>query len=319
MPSVTVIGCVQVDVLLTPVTELPPAGTSAFVDDMTVRVGGAGANAALALAEVGTVPRLVGCVGDDHLGHWILDVLGAHGMAGDVSVDPQGRTGVTVACEAPVRDRSFLTYLGVTATASSGMVPTDALVADHVLLCDYFCAPAMRGEPSRRLLAEARAGGATTYFDTSWDPHGWGADTRDEVLGLLPLVDVFLPNEAEACALAATASVSEAGEALQAASGGRVVVKLGARGCMAFGPGGARVTIPAPAVDAADTIGAGDAFNAGLVAAMAAEQDWTDGLQAATAFASEVVARPSESRHAATDTQASMNRSVDMATPERRG
>ena len=89
------------------------------------------------------------------------------------------------------------------------------------------------------------------------------------------------------------------------------MVKLGAHGCMAFGPDGARIATPAPVVDAADTIGAGDAFNAGLVAAMAAEQDWGDVLQAATAFASEVIARPSEDRHAA-------NRSVDMVTPERR-
>jgi sugar/nucleoside kinase (ribokinase family) len=318
MPSVTVIGCVQVDVVLTPVADLPPAGTSVFVDDMSLRVGGAGANAALALAEVGIAPRLVGCVGDDHLGSWILDQLLAHGLAGDVSVDEHGRTGVTVACEAPLRDRSFLTYLGVTATASSAIVPADALTADHVLLCDYFCAPGMRGEPSRRLLEAARAGGATTYFDTSWDPDGWEEQTREELFGLLPLVDVFLPNEAEACALAETASVPAAGRRLQAASGGWVVVKLGASGCVAFGPRGAQLTSPAPAVEAADTIGAGDAFNAGLVAALADEREWSDVLPAATAFASSVVARPSDGRHAATDANvASLNPSADLATRRR--
>jgi sugar/nucleoside kinase (ribokinase family) len=314
MPSVTVIGCVQVDLVLTPVADLPPAGTSLFVDDMSLRVGGAGANAALALAEVGIPPRLVGCVGDDQFGHWILDELLAHGLAGDIRVDRHGRTGLTVACEAPLRDRSFLTYLGVTATASSAIVPPDAMTADHVLLCDYFCAPGMRGEPSRELLAAARAGGATTYFDTSWDTDGWPEETRQELFGLLPLVDVFLPNEAEACALAATASVPAAGQLLQAASGGWVVVKLGAKGCVAFGPDGAQLASPAPVVEAADTIGAGDAFNAGLVAALAAERDWGDVLPAATAFASSVVARPSGGRHAATNAKAaSPNPSLDMA------
>src|SRR4051794_38616189 len=167
MASVTVIGCVQVDLVLTPVNELPEAGASAFVDDMSLRVGGAGANAALALGEVGMSPRLVGCVGDDHFGRWILDELEPYGLAGDISVDDRGRTGLTVACEAPLRDRSFLTYLGVTATASSAIVPADALSTDHVLLCDYFCAPGMRGAPSRELLAAAAAAGATTYFDTA--------------------------------------------------------------------------------------------------------------------------------------------------------
>jgi sugar/nucleoside kinase (ribokinase family) len=318
MPSVTVIGCVQVDLVLTPVSELPRAGTSAFVDDMSVRVGGAGANAALALAEVGMAPRLVGCVGEDHFGRWILDQLRPYGLAGDISVDGHGRTGLTVACEAPLRDRSFLTYLGVTATASSAIVPDDALSADHLLLCDYFCAPGMRGAPSRELLAAARAEGATTHFDTSWDAAGWEQETREELFELLPLVDVFLPNEAEACALADTESVASAGRRLQARSGGWVVVKLGASGCVAFGPDGARLTSTAPAVEAADTIGAGDAFNAGLVAALAAERDWSEVLPAATAFASSVVARPSGGRHAATDGDiASLNPSADMATPRR--
>jgi sugar/nucleoside kinase (ribokinase family) len=298
MPSVTVIGCVQVDLVLTPVAELPPAGTSVFVDDMSLRVGGAGANASLALAELGIAPRLVGCVGDDHFGRWILGMLRRHGLAADVQMDPHGRTGLTVACEAPLRDRSFLTYLGVTATATSAIVPADALTADHLLLCDYFCAPGMRGESSRRLLAEARAGGATTYFDTSWDAGGWRPETREELFGLLPLVDVFLPNEAEACALAATASVPAAGRLLQEATGGWVVVKLGPRGCIAFGPDGARMTTPAPVVEATDTIGAGDAFNAGLVAALAAGRAWSDVLPAATAFASRMVARPSDGRYA---------------------
>jgi sugar/nucleoside kinase (ribokinase family) len=318
MPSVTVIGCVQVDLVLTPVSELPRAGTSAFVDDMSLRVGGAGANAALALDEVGMAPRLVGCVGDDHFGRWILDQLRPHGLAADISVDGAGRTGLTVACESPLRDRSFLTFLGVTATASSEIVPADALSADHVLLCDYFCAPGMRGEPSRELLAAARAAGATTYFDTAWDTDGWPPRTREELLGLLPLVDVFLPNEAEACALAATESVADAGSLLQAASGGWVVVKLGASGCIAFGPGGARMESKAPAVEAADTIGAGDAFNAGLVAALAARRGWGDVLLAATAFASSVVARPSGDRHAATNAKdASLDPSGDMATARR--
>src|SRR3954451_3044041 len=298
MQSVTVIGCVQVDLLLAPVHDLPPAGASAFVEDMSLRVGGAGANAALALAEAGILPRLVGAVGDDHFGRWILDQLADFGLADDIAVDPEQPTGLTVAVEAPRRERSFLTYLGVTGTANAAIVPPASLAADHVLLCDYFCAPALRGEPTRRLLDSARALGARTYFDTAWDTEGFPAPTREELYAILPLVDVFLPNEAEACALAGTDSVATAGRTLQRRSGGWVVIKLGPDGCMAFGPHGGRLASPAPAVEPADTTGAGDAFNAGLVAARAAGRDWQDALGAATALASSLVARPSNHRHA---------------------
>src|SRR3954447_7046797 len=297
MQSVTVIGCVQVDLLLAPVHDLPPAGASAFVDGMSLRVGGAGANAALALAEAGVLPRLVGAGGDDHFWRWILDALADFGLADDIAVDPEQPTGLTVAIEAPERERSFLTYLGVTRTASASIVPEACLAADHVLLCDYFCAPALRGEPTRRLLGTARELGARTYFDTAWDTDGFQASTRDELYEILPLVDVFLPNEAEACALAGTGSVARAGRALQRRSGGWVVIKLGADGCMAFGPHGGRLASPAPVVEPTDTTGAGDAFNAGLVAAFAAGQDWPAALAAATGFASNLVARPSNNRH----------------------
>jgi sugar/nucleoside kinase (ribokinase family) len=297
MSTVTVIGCVQVDLLLAPVLDVPPPGTAAFVDHMNLRVGGAGANAALALTEAGMTPRLVGAVGDDHFGRWVLEQLADFGLGEDIVVDPEQATGLTVAVEAPGRDRSFITYLGVTGTANAEIVPPSSLACEHLLVCDYFCAPALRGEPTRQLLETARELGARTYFDTAWDTDGFTAATREEIHAILPLVDVFLPNEAEARALAGTESVTKAGRELQRRSGGRVVIKLGADGCMAFGPHGGRLASPAPVVDAKDTTGAGDAFNAGLIHALASGRGWPDALQAATGLASSLLARPSNDRH----------------------
>src|SRR5262249_30761505 len=127
---------------------------------------------------------------------------------------------------------------------------------------------------------------------------GFQAATREELFRILPLVDVFLPNEAEACALAATDVVAKAGRELQRRSGGWVVVKLGPHGCIAFGPHGGRLASPAPVVEPTDTTGAGDAFNAGLVSAFASGRDWPEALTAATGLASSLVARPSNHRHA---------------------
>jgi sugar/nucleoside kinase (ribokinase family) len=297
--TVTVIGCVQVDLVLNPVADLPPSGATLFVDQMGMRAGGAGANAALALAEVELPPRLIGCIGDDSLGRWMLDQLPG-GLTDELLVVPDGRTGLTVACQAPGRDRTFLTYLGVNATWSLSMIPADALASRHVLFCDYFCAPALHGSAARDLLRTARDAGATTYFDTAWDPHGWAPDTRAEVRDLLPDVQVFLPNEAEALALAGVSdSVHEAARVLQRISGGWVVVKLGPRGCLAVGPDGAELSAPAPAMPIADSTGAGDAFNAGLIAALSDGKSWPDALAAATGLATAIAARPSDARYSA--------------------
>jgi sugar/nucleoside kinase (ribokinase family) len=295
--SVTVIGCVQADVVMSPVTELPQPGATTLTDHMTFRVGGAGANAALAFVETGMPVRLMGCVGSDQLGHWMREQIVAAGLTDELAVLSDAPTGLTVALQSAQRDRTFLTYLGVNAAWGPEQIPIDALRCDNLLLCDYFVAPALQGEAARGLLQAARAAGARTFFDTSWDPGGFTAATRSQVRALLRSVDVFLPNEAEARALTGCSETRKAARALQADSGGWVVVKLGPRGCLAVGPDEAELTAAAPAVVAADTTGAGDAFNAGLVHALSEGADWPQALQAATRFASAIIARPPGDRH----------------------
>jgi sugar/nucleoside kinase (ribokinase family) len=293
-----VIGCVQADVVMSPVTDLPSPGGTLLTDQMAIRVGGAGANSALASVEAGMQVRLIGCVGDDQLGQWMCEQVAGAGLADELVVLAGETTGLTVVLESPARDRTFLTYLGVNARWEAATIPDGALTCDNLLLCDYFVAPALRGNAARTLLQTARARGARTFFDTSWDPAGFSAQTRAEVGELLPYVDVFLPNEVEACALAdRPGDATEAARALQDVSGGWVVVKLGPRGCLAVGPDGTELAAPAPAVAVPDTTGAGDAFNAGLVHALAQGASWREALSTATRFATAIISRPSDSRY----------------------
>lgn len=296
--GITVIGCVQADVVMGAVTDLPAPGGTLLTEQMTVRVGGAGANAALAAVEAGMEVRLIGCLGEDQMGTWMREELARAGLADELLMVPGETSGLTVALESPARDRTFLTYLGVNAVWEAAMIPDDALACENLLLCDYFVAPRLRGEVARRLLDTARARGARTFFDTTWDPGGFSSETRSEVRDLLASVDVFLPNEVEAYAIAGeSGDAATAARALQAVSGGWVVVKLGPRGCLAAGPDGAEIIVPAPIVTVADTTGAGDAFNAGLVQALGRGMSWREALTTATSFATTIIARPSNDRY----------------------
>src|ERR1700740_2942366 len=169
---------------MNPVTDLPSPGGTLLTEQMTIRVGGAGANAALASVEAGMRVRLIGCIGEDQLGGWMREQLLRAGLVDDLVVLTGGTTGLTVALESPERDRTFLTYLGVNASWESATIPDDALTCDNLLLCDYFVAPALRGDAAKRLLDTAQARGARTFFDTTWDPDGFSEQARAEVRAL---------------------------------------------------------------------------------------------------------------------------------------
>ncbi len=164
----------NLDVLVRDVRSLPAPGEERFVDSAEIRTGGAAANAALALAALGIRPRLVGAVGDDPAGRLIRDDIAAHGLdLTDVRTLPGVPTGVSVALEAPDRDRSFLTAAGALAAFDVSMVPPDALGTAFVLVTGTFLLPGLGHEGTAALLRDAKYRGATVLFDPGSDPEGW--------------------------------------------------------------------------------------------------------------------------------------------------
>ena len=143
---------------------------------------------------------------------------------------------------------------------SRGVVlSTGAARASAAFPGSFFLLTALRPE-MRELLREARRRGLTTSMDPGWDPRGqWGNDIH----AMLPFIDVFLPNETEAMAIASPGTPEKV---LAALSGDArtVVVKRGAEGCMA-GNGNTALRCPAFKVKAVDVASARDIFDAGFL------------------------------------------------------
>ncbi|HEY8821496.1 MAG TPA: PfkB family carbohydrate kinase [Dermatophilaceae bacterium] len=295
--SISVIGNIQLDVLASPVSALPTPGGDTVVERIAVRTAGAAGNVSLALAALGVQHRLFGTVGDDDAGRWVISELERLGLEKDIRIVPGEATGISIALEAPERERSFLTAHGVLSTYGITDLPSDAWESDLVLLTGYFSLPGLRGEGSLKILQNAKTMGAQTFFDTGWDPEEWAGDAANEVLAMLPHVDVFLPNESEAFALTGETDAASAAAALTDHCRGWVVVKLGSRGLLATGPSGAQLTIDAPAVKAIDTTGAGDSLAAGLLASLADGHDVASALATGVRVASTVVGRDSHRRY----------------------
>jgi sugar/nucleoside kinase (ribokinase family) len=295
--SISVIGNVQLDVLASPVTAMPNPGGDTVIDRIAVRTAGAAGNVSLALAALGARHRLFGAVGDDDAGRWVASELRRLGLGEDLLVVRGQMTGISIAVEAPARERAFLTSHGVLTGYGINDIPPGAVTADLVLVTGYFSLPALRGGGTRRLLHRARAAGAQTFFDTGWDPEEWEGGAAQEVLDLLPLVDVFLPNEPEALALTGERTARAALSALTRSCPGWVVLKRGPQGVLAAGPQGQRLEIEAPPVQAVDTTGAGDSLAAGLLAELAGGADMAAALHTGVRVASTVVGRASQHRY----------------------
>jgi sugar/nucleoside kinase (ribokinase family) len=295
--AVNVVGNIQLDVLANPVTALPEPGGDAIIDRIDVRPAGAAGNVSLALHALDCPHRLFGLLGDDFAGRLVHTHLTRLGLADDVRMIEGETTGVSIAVEAPGRERAFWTAHGVLERQTTSALGEDCLRADLVLITGYFTVPAFREAPGE-MLRRAHDHGAFVLFDTGWDTDDWAGGGRDEVLALLPMVDVFLPNEAEALALAQRDDPVEAAQVLHEHCGGWVAVKLGDRGVLAVSPQDEMWRIPAPEVaTVVDTTGAGDSLSAGLLSGLARGDDVLQGLQLGVRVASTAIGRASADRY----------------------
>jgi sugar/nucleoside kinase (ribokinase family) len=265
--DLVVIGDCNPDVLVLGGDVTPAFGQQEkLVDSMSLTVGGSAAITAVAAARLGLSVALVAAVGADPAGEFMLGELRRAGVdTSAVAVRGDVPTGMTVALSRG-GDRAILTALGAIDSLTAADVPASLLGrARHVHASSYFLLAGSLGPGLASVFAAARVAGAVTSLDTNWDPSGrWG---DGHLRAVLAQADLLLPNRAEALRLAGGApDLATAGQVLTA-GGARLVVKLGPPGALCIdGSRWDRVGL-AP-VTPVDETGAGDCFNAGLIAGL---------------------------------------------------
>ena len=232
-----------------------------LVEGMSLMIGGSAAITVVAAARLGLRVALVAAVGDDPAGGLMLALLAGEGVDTSAVLVRRGQaTGMTTVLSTGA-DRAILTALGAMTSLTAADVPP--LRTRHLHVSSYFLLERVLGPGLAGLLAAARGRGVTTSVDTNYDPAGrWGDHRLRAALGQ---TDVFLPNEAEALAISGQPDVGAAAAALSGEHGRSVVIKLGERGALC-GSDGPLVSVPVERP--VDTTGAGDCFNAGLIAGL---------------------------------------------------
>lgn len=233
---------------------------------VALRQGGSAANAARWLARLGARSTLVTSVGRDAVGRALVDALRKDGVtvrASRASGRATGKIGVVVMFGG---ERSFVADRG----AADELRPTDLRAGwfdAHLLhLPAYSLIGSPLGDAGRRAIELARSAGALVSLDlASAGPllaHGRRAAHR--------LVEEAAPDVLFSTAAEAEAFLGgyDVGGLLDAAP--LAIVKRGAGGATLLARGIAgthRFEVATPPLTAADTTGAGDAFDAGFLAA----------------------------------------------------
>lgn len=263
--SIVCLGIMVADVVGRPVVDVPQPGRLSLVDDMSLHTGGCAINTATVLARFGLPVEVIGKVGHDPFGDYLVQTLTDRGIGvGGVRRDARAGTSATMVMVSPDGERRFIHYIGANARLTRADIDLDLIRRASILhIAGSLVLPGIDGQPTAELLKESRSAGAITFLDTVWDATGrW----MELMAPCLPHIDYFVPSLPEAQAMVEREEPLDVAQALLDQGVGTVALKMGRAGSLVMNQAGETHHIPAYRVQAIDSTGAGDAFAAGFIA-----------------------------------------------------
>ena len=281
-PRVGCAGILVADIYCGPMRELPGEGQLLAVETIPLKVGGCAANVAIGVRKQGIDVEVTGCVGDDPSAGVIEGSFRDLGI-GSARVHrlPSSPTSKTVILLVEGEDRRYIHTFGANAGFAVSHLADDWLeTLDVLYLGGIGLLPGLREGELAALLRRCRDRQIVTVVDVVLP--------RDQtnysgVIGVLPHIDYFLPNDDEARALTGEENPEAMLASLKAAGAKSVIMTLGSGGALAFDDEH-RYRCSAYSGRAVDPSGAGDAFAAGFVTGVARELPTEASLRLASAL-----------------------------------
>lgn len=255
-------------------------GPGELVDSYHLTTGGAESNVAIGIARLGGRSRWIGRVGADAAGRKVLRDLRAESVNTRAVVDADAGTGLMTK-EQRVPGRSAVHYAR-TDSAGSRLSPADidpADIADAAILHVTGITSALSASAAAAVDAAvdiAAASGVPVSFDVNHRASLWrGRDAAAVYRRLAARATIVFAGEDEASLIVGAGDPRTLAARLAELGPQTVVVKRGSAGALALHEGvfAERAAVVVPVID---TVGAGDAFVAGYLAATMAGAD-TDG------------------------------------------
>jgi len=280
MSTVIVIGAINLDCMAF-LPHYPAEGENLRARELRCCLGGRGANQAVALNHLKVTSLLLGKVGNDFAGDYILSILRKYKMNTEYIF--KSNTGKTGLCSILVSPGGENTIIGFPAV--NRMIQPDFLTRFEYLfeLAEWLSVSLEYPEDT---VAFALKLAKKCRLKTVLDPSPL-IDLPKQALW--PMVDYVLPNQKELKVLTGEEKMLQGANVLKHWGAGEVIVKQGAAGC-SFLHQDNLINVPAfPAKTVIDTTGAGDLFNAAFIYGMIQSDSIPRSVQIANLVASYAV------------------------------
>jgi sugar/nucleoside kinase (ribokinase family) len=265
--KICVIGDINVDVITLLSGPLQKNTDTTSVNAITL--GGSTCNIAVWLTHLGAETDLVGAIGDDVLGTWVITQLQAFGVSDKhIRTVNNNRTGTCVILVDETGARSMMPDFGANLVQGVDQALEDLInESDIVVMSAYtFLRPESR-KFALDILECVENSNARMVIDAASSSPITNAGP-EKVRKYLARADLVLANEDEFAALAAGALGNWTSEFRN------LIVKRGERGALWLYKGQEVASVKAEDVKVLDTTGAGDAFCAGLLSQLRLRDNW---------------------------------------------
>lgn len=290
--DVICLGILVADVFCSPLDALPTAGELKLVDEIILQVGGCAANTAVSLSKLGTRVAVMGKVGSDAFGQFIIDDLASKGLdTKGITRSTEVGTSKTMIIPVISEDRRFIHTLGANADLSYDDIDLEAVSQGKILYVGgYLGLPRLDQKSLVSLLKYARDKGLSTVLDVIVPSGAFSYDLGFHLAEALAYTDVFLPNDDEARLLTGESEPEKQAQIFLEQGCGTVVITMGEKGTLLKTKD---LTLRADIfhVPVVDPSGAGDAFDAGFIAGLLWGWDLKRTLELASAVGASAVTK----------------------------
>ena len=262
-PEILVLGDINADIIAR-VKSWPEPGEECLAERLELHCGGVGANCALALRRWGVSVRLIGSVGKDEFGKFLLKTLAADGVnVRSIERTAHAMTGMLYINVTPDGQRTFFGSRGANQLVGRLGRRESRLLwrARAASLMGYSFLNTTGEAAAQQIIAAVHRNNGWVSLDVGMEP---SKKVPEKILRVAKTVDLLFLSSEEATTLTGHRNPERAFNSLLELGIPQVVMKVGKRGCSIVDDGAVR-QVPSFAVRAVDSTGAGDAFTAAFL------------------------------------------------------